>query len=203
VSSASLERPFFLVIGGPNGSGKSSLYQTAGIVEDQRSVWIINPDVLAGRIRTAESLEPLAANLEAVKRIEAWLEASIMAHQTIGVETVLSTGKYRRLVALARRLGFEIRLIYLLLDSPRRNLERVRLRVEKGGHAVPDDKVVDRYRRSLDQLPWFLDQADRALIYDNSAAAPRLMAQKRDGVITLDPDALPAVAAAVQSIRTE
>ena len=37
----------------------------------------------------------------AVRRIEAWLETSIKAHQTVGVETVLSTGKYRRLVTAA------------------------------------------------------------------------------------------------------
>ena len=83
----------------------------------------------------------MAANLQAVQRIEAWLEASIRAHQTVGVETVLSTGKYRRLVLDALSLGFQVWLTYVLLNSPERCIERVRLRVAKGGHDVPRDKV--------------------------------------------------------------
>jgi predicted ABC-type ATPase len=135
-------------------------------------------------------------------RIEAWLDASIRAHQSVGVETVLSTDKYRRLVTLARGLRFQVRLTYVILDSPRRCIERVRQRVKKGGHAVPEDKIVERYTRSLSQLPWFLDQADEAWLYDNSDASPKLMGRKRAGVITLDPTALPQVVAAVEKIKT-
>jgi predicted ABC-type ATPase len=81
------------IIAGPNGSGKSSAYQDASIEDSLRSVWIINPDLLTARIREVEGLPLSAANLQAVQRIEAWLEASIQAHQTVGVETVLSTDK--------------------------------------------------------------------------------------------------------------
>lgn len=128
------------------------------------------------------------ANLAAVQRIEAWLESSLEAHQSVGVETVLSTPKYRRLVELAKRRSFEVGLIYVVLDSPERNIERVRLRVAKGGHAVPEEKIGDRYWRSLGQLPWFLEAVDRAWIYDNSGATPRLIAEKVDDEISLDED---------------
>src|SRR6266478_10062672 len=119
------ERPIFWILAGPNGSGKSSLYdENTEIQAFGRSVWIINPDLLSRRIETIEGRAPASANLEAVIRIEAWLEASIRVHQTVGVETVLSTGKYRRLVDEAKRLNFEFRLIYVVLDSPDRNVER-------------------------------------------------------------------------------
>jgi predicted ABC-type ATPase len=192
---ASDERPIFWIIAGPNGSGKSSLYdENTEIQEFGRAIWIINPDLLAKRIETTEGRAPDLANLEAVIRIEAWLEASIRVHQTVGVETVLSTGKYRRLVDEAKRLNFEFRLIYVLLDSPDRNVERVRLRVAKGGHDVPEDRIRARYVRSLAQLPWFLEQADQAWIFDNSSAVPKLIGQKRAGVITLEPQASPEIA---------
>lgn len=200
--SPSAEPPVFLIVAGPNGSGKSSAYQTADIEAFGRSVWIINPDLLAARIRDIEGLSLDEANLQAVMRIEAWLEASIQAHQTVGVETVLSTDKYRRLVLKARTLGFEVRLIYVLLDSPRRNIERVRLRVRKGGHDVPEDKIIDRHGRSLAQLPWFLDQVDRAWIFDNSGATPRLIGEKHDGILVLDDGAPEPVLRAAQAIRT-
>lgn len=197
------EPPVFLIVAGPNGSGKSSAYQDSDLEEFGRSVWIINPDLLAQRIHHVEGFELEHANLQAVQRIESWLEASIAAHQTVGVETVLSTDKYRRLVARAKELSFEVRLIYVLLDSPARNIERVRLRVKKGGHPVPEHKILQRHARSLRHLPWFLDQADRAWIFDNSGARPRLVAEKRDGVITLDEDPLPEIVGAVRSIQTE
>ncbi len=199
---ASAEPPVFLIVAGPNGSGKSSAYQDTDIEAFGRTVWIINPDLLAARIRDTEKLELGDANLQAVQRIEAWLDASIEAYQTVGVETVLSTPKYRRLVERAKAFGFEFRLIYVLLDSPERNVERVRLRVQKGGHAVPETKIIERYGRSLEQMPWFVDRADQAWIFDNSGATPRLIAEKRDGIIRLDPNPLPAVAEAVGKMRT-
>lgn len=147
------DAPLFWIIAGPNGSGKSSLYQNVIIQNSGRSFWIINPDKLAARIQECE--HSAEANLEAVKRIEVWLEASIRAYQTVGVETVLSTSKYRRLVEIAKHLGFSFNLIYVILESPQHCVERVKMRVRKGGHPVPEDKIVERYSRSLDQLPWF------------------------------------------------
>jgi predicted ABC-type ATPase len=189
-------------VAGPNGSGKSSTYQTLEFESTARSIWIINPDLLTVRIQQVEGLELRAANLQAVKRIETWLEVSIQAHQTIGVETVLSTDKYRRLVLAAKALQFTVHFTYVILDSPERNIERVRMRVEKGGHAVPEDKIVERYARSLAQMPWFLDQANEAWLYDNSGVSPLLVGRKHAGVITLEPDALPQLVAAVETIRT-
>jgi predicted ABC-type ATPase len=201
--SQSLDRPIFWIVAGPNGSGKSTAYEDADIEAFARSVWIINPDALTRRIQRVEGQNLAEANLEAVKRIEIWLDASIQAHQTVGVETVLSTDKYRRLVLSAKDLAFEVRLTYVILDSPARSVQRVKLRVAKGGHGVPELKIVERYARSLGQLPWFLEQVDQASIFDNSGAQPKLIGQKKDGLITLDPDALPGVVAAVKSIAAE
>ena len=185
---------------GPNGSGKSSAYQDTAYKFEGRTLWIVNPDLLTVRVRDVEGLAQGDANLAAIQRIERWLESSIDVHKSVGVETVLSTDKYRRLVTKAKQLGFAIWLIYVVLDSPERNIERVRLRVRKGGHAVPDDKIRSRWTRSLAQFPWFLEQSDAAWIYDNSGASPRLIGEHRDGVIELDEDALPIIIQAVETI---
>jgi predicted ABC-type ATPase len=183
------ERPAFWIVAGPNGSGKSSLYGNTDIEAFDQSIWIINPDLLTLRIQQVEKLSLTKANVEAVTRIEAWLNASIRAHQTVGVETVLSTDKYRRLVQAAKQRQFEFRLIFVMLQTPDLNVQRVRLRVSKGGHDVPEVKIRDRWKRSLAQLPWFLDQADQAALFDNSGAVPRLIGRKQDGTILVDPDA--------------
>lgn len=197
-----IEAPRLWIVAGPNGSGKSTLYDATDIEGFGRSVWIINPDLLSLRLQNREGLSAAAANGEALTRIYAWLEASIRAHQTVGVETVLSTDKYRPLAIQAKTIGFEIRLLYVTLQTADLNVERVRLRVAKGGHAVPEDKIRARRERSFHQLPWFLDLCDTALIYDNSGATPVLVGRKADGLIEIDPAAPDEIRVAAESLAT-
>ena len=194
--------PALVIVAGPNGSGKSSAYGNAKLDWEERTIWINNPDLLTLRLQKAENLDKLSANLEAVNRIERWLYASIDVHQTIGVETVLSTGKYRKLVEHAKARGFESWLIYVVLDSEERNIERVKIRANSGGHDVPVEKIRERYWRSIQQFPWFLDKADRAWVYDNSDAEPKLIARKEAGRISVEPDALEVVINAVKTIQS-
>lgn len=176
-----------MIVAGPNGSGKSTAYENVDLELDGRSIRIVNPDLLAKRIHLDEGEEVGVANVIAVNRIRSWLDASVEVYQTIGVETVLSTDKYRSLVTVAKARGFEIWLMYVCLDSPERNVERVTIRVKKGGHAVPPEKIRDRYWRSLLQMPWFLEQADRGWLWDNSGEGAKLVGEKRDDVIMVDP----------------
>jgi predicted ABC-type ATPase len=136
-------------------------------------------------------------------RIEAWLDAPIRAHQTVGVETVLSTDKYRRLVLAAKKNQFEFRLIFVMLASPNLNVERVRLRVRKGGHDVPENKIRDRWVKSLRQLPWFLDPADQVAIFDNSGAVPKIIDRKSQGRIVVNRDAPAALREALSVAQPE
>jgi predicted ABC-type ATPase len=159
--------PSLWLIAGPNGSGKSSLYGSdqnaiygdTNIADAAHSFWIINPDLLTLRIRSVERRSTEEANLEAVRRIEAWLRASIDAL----------------------------------------NIKRVQMRVKKGGHDVPVDKIRERWKRSLEQLPWFLDHADWALLFDNSEEL-RLIGRKANGVVKLDPSAPTAIKDAIAKI---
>lgn len=118
-------RPRLWIVAGPNGSGKSSAYDQSDVGEFGGSVWIINPDLLTVRIRDVERMTQTEANLAAVQRIEHWLDASIDTHQTIGVETVLSSPKYRRVVERAKRMSFEVRLIYVFLRSAELQMQRI------------------------------------------------------------------------------
>jgi predicted ABC-type ATPase len=189
VPSANPEQPHLVIIAGPNGSGKTTAYQKADFQQRGRSVWIINPDALTIRIQQAEGMSLDAANKCSVDRIYNWLTASIEAHQSVGVETVLSTSKYRSLVEKAKALGFVVTLIYVILESPQLNIERVRMRVAQGGHDVPEEKIVARYARSLAELPWFLEHADHALLFDNSTAEPICVGEKNGEELMLSEQA--------------
>lgn len=178
--------PQLWIIAGANGSGKSTAYGEASIDAPAGSIWIINPDLLAQRIADHERIPLLPdANIAAVSRIETWLYASVAAHQTVGVETVLSTPKYRALVDRAHAEGFSVRLIYVFLRSAELNVERVRQRVKKGGHDVAPAAIRDRRRRSFVELAWFFEHADEVDIYDNSAAEPKLVVTKTASELTV------------------
>ena len=64
-------------------------------------------------------------------------------------------------------------------------VERSRLRVLKGGHHVPFEKVSARRARSFEQAGWFFDAADEAWIFDNSTSEPELVGRKEPGKIAL------------------
>lgn len=176
-----------MIVAGPNGSGKSTAYDNVDLELEGRSIRIVNPDLLAKRIREDENKAAEEANLIAVTRIRSWLDASVEVYQTIGVETVLSTDKYRSLVSSAKERDFEVWLMYVCLDSPERNVERVSIRVKKGGHDVPPEKIRDRYWRSLKEMTWFMEQADRGWLWDNSGEKAKLVGEKFGDTLTIDP----------------
>lgn len=93
----------------------------------------------------------------------------------------------------AKRKGFEIRLIYVIVDTVEIQLERIRYRVEKGGHDVPERKVRERRQRSLEQLGWFFQQADFTWIIDNSGAEPVIVLDWRPDSGSISENLLPEV----------
>ena len=70
----------------------------------------------------------------------------------------------------ARSLGFRIELFYVGTSRVEINIERVRQRVSRGGHDVPEEDIRRRYVRSLANLPAAIGLVDEAIILDNSQA---------------------------------
>ena len=83
-------------------------------------------------------------------------------------ETVMSHRSKVDLLEQAQRLGYRTYLYFIATDDPAINQRRVRNRVSQGGHDVPEDKIEDRYRRSLDLLMDAIRHTNRAYVFDNS-----------------------------------
>lgn len=150
------------------------------MLTDPAMVWL-NPDRIASDwVRDGRYPDFATANKAAADHVEAECDRLIAAGQSAMVETVLSSDKYVERLAVAKRAGMRIGLIYVVLQSPEIAIARVTARVAAGGHDVPTDKVAARWRRSLDNLPRFFREADVALVFDNSdpSGAPRLLVFK-------------------------
>lgn len=83
-------------------------------------------------------------------------------------ETVLSHRSKVELLAQAQAVGYQTYLYFVATDDPTINISRVHNRVKLGGHAVPEDRIVKRYYRSLDLLMEAIRHTNRAYVFDNS-----------------------------------
>jgi predicted ABC-type ATPase len=185
------------LVAGPNGSGKSTFTADATVALLQgRPSNIFNADDLSRSLREADpSLTITDADLRAVRIIDERVAQSIEERETFLVETVLSTDKYKAAVLRAKELGYCVGLVFVTLQSPELNVERVALRVRRGGHGVPPEKVIKRWGQSLRNLAWFAERAEVVRVYDNtklydkqrdSSDGGELIAEKReDGTLRL------------------
>lgn len=83
-------------------------------------------------------------------------------------ETVMSHPGKVALLSRAQEAGYRTYLYYVATDDPAINISRVANRVALGGHAVPEDKIVARYYKSLELLMPAIQRTNRAYIFDNS-----------------------------------
>jgi predicted ABC-type ATPase len=159
--------PVLTIIAGSNGCGKSTL--TAGSRDKFQQAPILDPDAIAKSIQ--DSLPYENSNIEAGKRVLLRAEELIDASQSFTVETTLSGSTYLRMAERAKRAGFNIMVVFVGTASVEINIQRVKARVAKGGHDVPEEDQRRRFPRTLANMKKLLPEADLAVILDNSGSA--------------------------------
>jgi predicted ABC-type ATPase len=110
-------------------------------------------------------------------------------------ETVMSSRDKVDFLQKAQAAGFRTYLYFVATEDPEINVDRVRHRVVTGGHPVPEDKIRDRYTRSLELLIDAVTYSNRAYIFDNSTDDQEhaWIAEVTDGlVIELKSSEMPA-----------
>ena len=183
--------PFLYVIAGPNGSGKSTLAaQLRAEIPGAPKIWI-NADEIAIRLRDESSDKAdkaLAAAIEADRLRHAALEAG----RDLITETVMSSARWAPFFQKAAARGYRIVLYFVTTSDAAINVARVRARVERGGHDVPEARIRSRYKKVMeDVLPSVLPLTHMAYFFDNSGSASgkHLVAVYRDGRLRLRAEA--------------
>ncbi len=170
--------PVLTVIAGPNGSGKSTLMRALDFEGRQN---LLNPDDVAVEL-SPENPEKaaFAAGRRVLERTREYLQMGV----SFAIETTLSSKQNIATLRNARESGFQVRLIYVALDDPERNIFRVKERVASGGHNVSDVDVRRRYQRSLANAVEALRIAHEAIVYDNSGLQHRKVLELRNSAVT-------------------
>lgn len=200
-----MAQPVFYLLAGPNGAGKSTLYQAAaaeGLIPPLAR--FVNADLFE-----AAELQHMADPTERSRAARTWADAErsrcLQAGMSFASETVFSHTSKLDLIAGAQRAGFAVVLLVVCVDDPDMLPSRVAQRVQEGGHAVPPDRILARYPRTLQHLSVAVRRADLALLYDTSAPVgaavqpPRLVARLRGGQLGWQAKALAQWAQAVLS----
>jgi len=85
------------------------------------------------------------------------------------------------LIDTAHAAAFTV-VLHALLIPEELAVQRVRHRVNAGGHDVPEDKIRQRYQRLWALVATAITRCDSATVFDNSALkGPRIVAQMSGG----------------------
>lgn len=181
--------PSLRLIAGPNGSGKTTLTQ---LLREDYAVPLgqyLNPDDIAKHIKASDqftgnssSAEKLAQQV-AVGLRDDWVRNDL----SFTYESVMSHESHIEFARQAQGSGYKAYLYYVCVSDAELNKERVAQRVQEGGHDVPEDKIISRYQRSLDNLYTMLDICRRGFLFDNSTDDMVLLAEvTKDGYLDIN-----------------
>ncbi|MDR3001834.1 MAG: zeta toxin family protein [Fibromonadaceae bacterium] len=134
--------PTLYIIAGPNGSGKTTL---ARELAETENLDFLNADDIA---RSINPQDVSKAYMQAGREFFRKMNELLAARKSIVMETTLSGKYHNRLIEKFKRNGYEIKLYFVFLDNPQICIQRIKNRVLKGGHNVPDDDVIRRFFRS-------------------------------------------------------
>lgn len=187
--------PNLIIIGGPNGAGKTTF---ARPYVRELGYDFLNADDLAKTFEDAGEAQPLLkAGRLFFRRLEAWLSEG----RSFVVESTLSGSYLNKVAQRAKAAGYQVRLIFVYVDGPDVCVARVRSRVRKGGHTVPEADIRRRFGRSLGNF-WtnVTELVDQWILYHNGTDGFQLVATYHAATMTIES---PNLFATFQSVKDQ
>lgn len=135
--------PEMIVVGGPNGAGKTTYVD--GFLSEREMLYLGADAIAAELSPTPGENIAISAGREFLKRIE----QAIQNREDLIVESTLSGRTFQRVIQSAKAAGYRVTIFFLWLDSADLSLARVKERVAKGGHDVPEADIRRRFLRCL------------------------------------------------------
>jgi len=153
----------YTIFAGVNGAGKSTFYSS--LYNSLKGEKRINTDEMVARLGswTDGSLQMRCAK-EAIALIKEYLGAGASLNQ----ETTLTGKGILRNIKLAQNKGYEVHLHYVGVDNVEIAFERVKKRVQLGGHGIAEEDIRRRYKNSFKNLNEAFQYCDIVTFYDNS-----------------------------------
>lgn len=156
------QRPSLHLLAGPNGAGKSSL--VADTIGPITGLPFVNADEIAAELWPNDAI--LHAK-EASQLAEQQRDDYIAEGVSFIAETVFSHPSKLDLIDAAVAAGYTVALHAVMVPEDL-SVQRVAHRVASGGHAVPEDKIRQRYQRLWPLVVEAIGRCHSARGWDNS-----------------------------------
>lgn len=154
------------VIAGVNGAGKSSI---VGAYLRAKSGEYFNPDeVTRNLLRRHPEFSQETANAEAWRIGYEQLKLAVQHNYDYTIETTLGGNSICKLLHRAMDDGCEVRIFYCGLESPELHVQRVAQRVRRGGHFIPETKIIERWVSSIHNMLSLIPRLSELAVFDNS-----------------------------------
>ncbi len=161
------------IIAGPNGSGKTT-FAKEFLPHYVECLQFVNADLIAGGL---SPFDPARAAIHAGRIMLEEIHSLTESRKDFGFETTLSGRTQMNLLRRLKQRGYSIHIFFLWISSSELALERIKSRVEEGGHDIPEATVRRRFERSLSNfMRIYMGLADSWAIFDNSSDTPVLIA---------------------------
>jgi predicted ABC-type ATPase len=173
--------PNLYIISGCNGAGKTTASYTI-LPEILNCKEFVNADEIA---KGLSPFQPETVSFHAgrimLERIDELLELNV----DFAIETTLTTLSYQKTIEFAKSKGYIVTLLFFWLNDVNLAIERVKTRVTEGGHNIPEEVIIRRYKKGILNLTKvFVNLCDYWLIIDNSSRPYTLVAEGNEEVVT-------------------
>ena len=165
--------PNVYIIAGPNGAGKTTFAREfLPLYADCKN--FVNADLIAA------GMSPFSPETAAFRAGRVMLEEiDLISRRELdfGFETTLSGLANFNLIRRIKNRGYKVHFFYLWVPSVEFAVSRVRERVLKGGHDVPEVIILRRFERSIRN---FMERnrllGEAWTIFNNTGNVPKIIA---------------------------
>ena len=166
--------PRLYIISGCNGAGKTTASYSL-LPEMLECSEFVNSDEFA---KGLSPFDPSKASIQASRYMLMKIRHLLRKRQDFAVETTLATRTLLKTVKMAQEAGYTVTLLYFWLRSPEMAIERVKARVEAGGHDIPEETIRRRYHVGIDYFfHYYSPVCERWILADNSQIPFRVIAE--------------------------
>ena len=164
-----------IILGGPNGAGKTRA-APAIIPHHLRIREFVNADEIA---RGLSPFNPDGVAIAAARLMLERMRELVQDGESFAFETTCAGRAYVPWLQGCKARGWRITLLFLWLPTPQAAIDRVARRVRQGGHQIPSEVVIRRWKAGIANMrDFYLPLADTAAIYDNSDVGRILIAER-------------------------
>jgi len=172
------KQPFLYIIGGPNGAGKTTSAQKL-LPDFLECNEYVNADVIAGGL---SQFNPDSVAITAGRLMLTRIKELAQQKKSFAFETTLASRSFIPLIKNCSANGYTTHIVFLWLPNSDLAVQRVSVRVKKGGHSVSEVTIRRRYVVGLANLfRLYMPVVDSWTLYDNSMEVTELVARKMNG----------------------